>query len=302
MPRGLESSIGSLPKRMIARFTRGPALIVVMFLTGLLAGCDASWAATAEGKAAPTAAPTSVPLPTALARRSEALYKDETRHSAKTSLHFASLPAGAVLPPAPSGASERAVTVLLDERTIMRGELYRQGAGVEPAILILGADLSAWGGLPLQLSEAGFVVLALQTEPVTPARQVEAMIQSLIAISGVDAGAIGLIGEARAADLAMLGCAVNTLCDALALLSPLSRDTLLNMMPSFGDRPLWLSASASASESHAVVLTLSQATFGRARLEMVEEGRGAAILAANPGLNDQLVDWFALHLRDARAD
>ena len=184
----------------------------------------------------------------------------------------------------------------------MRGELYRQGAGVEPAILILGADLSAWGGLPLQLSEAGFVVLALQTEPVTPARQVEAMIQSLIAISGVDAGAIGLIGEARAADLAMLGCAVNTLCDVLALLSPLSRDTLLNMMPSFGDRPLWLSASGSDSESHAVVLTLSQATFGRARLEMVEEGRGAAILAANPGLNDQLVDWFALHLRDARAD
>ncbi|MCY3833729.1 MAG: hypothetical protein OXG85_11980 [Chloroflexi bacterium] len=299
MPPALEAGAAYLAACVISRFARGPLPVIVFAFTLALAGCDGTRAAPSETELSPTAAPTSVPSSTALARRSEALFTDQTRHSGKTSSSFASLPAGAVLPPAPSGASERAVTVLLDAGAVMRGELYRRGASAEPAILMLGADLSAWGELPLQLSEAGFVVLALQTDSVTPARLVNAMIQSLIAVRGVDAGAIGLIGEARAADLALLGCAVNTLCDALALLSPQSRETLLNMMPSFGERPLWLAASASDSESQAAALALSQAAQGQARLEMVAEGRGAAMLAANPGLSEQLLAWIALQLRGA---
>lgn len=299
MPPGFEAGAAYLAASVISRFVCGPLPVMVVALTLALAGCDGARAAPSETKSTPTAAPTSVPIPTTLLRRSEALFTDETRHSGKTSSSFASLPAGAVLPPAPSGASERAVTVLLDAGAVIRGELYRQGGGAEPAILMLGADLAAWGELPLRLSEAGFVVLALQTDSVTPARLVDTMIQSLIAIRGVDAGAIGLIGEARAADLALLGCAVNTLCDALALLSPQSRETLLNMMPSFGARPLWLAASAADSESQAAALALSQAAQGGARLEMVEAGRGAAMLSANPVLNEQLVAWMALQLRGA---
>ena len=189
--------------------------------------------------------------------------------------------------------------MLLDERTIIHGELYHHSGQLEPAILILGADISAWRMLPLQLSQAGFVVLVLQTGPLTPARQVETMLQSLIAIRGVDAGAIGLIGEARSADIAMLGCAVNTLCDALALLSPTSRDTLLNMIASIGERPLWLSASRSDAESHAAALALSQAAQGQVRFVEVDHGRGADLLSAEPDLADQLAVWFALHLRSA---
>ena len=298
MPREFDAERADQPWRLPASCARCLSLAFCATLALILAGCDAVWPVPAESIAPATDAPTSLPTPTALAQRPEALYTDDRLHSGKTSLNFASLPAGAVLPPAPDGASERAVTVLLDERTVLRGELYRQGTGPRPAILMLGADLSAWGELPLQLSEAGFVVLALQTDALTPARLVGAMIQSLIANSGVNAGAIGLIGEAHAADLAMLGCAVNTLCDALALLSPQSRATLLNMTSSFGERPLLLAASASDSESHAAALALSQATSGRARLAIVEAGRGAAILNANPELIEQLTEFFAFHLRD----
>lgn len=182
---------------------------------------------------------------------------------------------------------------------MIQGELYQGGGEPEPAILILGDETSAWGALPLKLSQAGYVVLALRIGPTTPARQVDLMLQSLIAIPGVNAGAIALVGEARYADLAMLGCVVNTLCDALALFSPTSRETLLNMIPSLGSRPLWLAASRSDSQSHAAALSLSQALPGQAQFVEVNGGHGAALLEAEPSLADELINWFALQLQDA---
>lgn len=266
-----------------------------------LAGCDQLTLSPPIPEATVTAIQTRPPRPTAtpFVLRSESLHSVGARHTGVTSLNLASLPAGAVLPPAPAGDSERGVTVLLDAGTRLPGALYQTAIRPAPAILMLGADLSAWGALPQQLSQAGFVVLALQAGALTPARQVDAMLQSLIAIPGVDAGRIGMIGEARAADLAMLGCAVNTLCDALALLSPISRATLVNMLGSFGERPLWLAASRNDSESHAAVLALSQRLRGQAQLVVLEAGRGAALLSASPGLAEQLVAWFAHQLQDS---
>ncbi|MCY4064284.1 MAG: hypothetical protein OXG53_18075 [Chloroflexi bacterium] len=265
----------------------------------MLAGCALSPDWPSLPKATATVVSINLPPPTAFIPSAEAQYTDNTRHIGMTSYSFASLPAGAILPPAPSGASEPGVKLLLDARTTIQGELYRRGVQPEPAILVLGADVSAWGSLPYQLSQAGFVVLALQVGPTTPTRQVDLMLQSLIAIPGVNAGAIGIAGEARFADLAMLACSVNTLCDALALFSPTSRDTLLNMIPSFGGRPLWLAASRQDSESYAAALALSRAASGPAQFIEAAGGRGANLLNAQPDLADQLVAWFALHLKEA---
>ncbi len=271
-------------------------VILAAIVFGALTGCGLSpdW----QPKPEPTAISLRIP-PTLAADdlRAEALYVENTRHSGRTSYSFASLPAGAILPPAPSGESELGVSILLDAQTRIQGELYRSGVQPEPAILILGGQASTWGLLPQKLSQAGFVVLVLQTGPTTPARQVDLMLQSLIAIPGVNAGAVGMVGEARSADLAMLGCAVNTLCDALALLSPTARDTLLNMIPSFGSRPLWLAASRSDSESQAAALSLSQALPGQAQFLEADSGRGAGLLEAVPGLTDQLVNWLVLQLK-----
>ena len=296
MPRALDRLIAGSPRGLRAR-RRCSFLIMLAPLVGLLAGCGLSpdWQPTP----APSAVPRALPTPTEFVLSSEAIYRDAVSHSGVTSADLASLPAGAILPPAPIMDSERGVSVSLDNQTSIVGELYRQGGQPAPAILILGADISAWGSLANQLSEAGFVVLVLRTDSLTPARQVETMLQSLIAIPAVDAGAIGLIGEARSADLAMLGCAVNTLCDALALLSPTSRDTLLNMIPSLGARPVWLAAGRNDSESHAAALFLSQRLRDQAHFLELEQGRGAKLLRADPGIVGQLVDWFVFHLRDS---
>ena len=281
------------------RFRRAIFSVLFGSVIVALAGCGLSPDWLPYPEATVTAVSISLPTPAAFVPSAEAQYTENTRHIGISSYSFASLPAGSILPPAPSGASERGVTLLLDARTTIQGELYRRGARPEPAILILGADVSAWGSLPLQLSQAGFVVLALQIGPTTPASQVDLMLQSLIAIPGVNAGAIGIAGEARSADLAMLACSVNTLCDALALFSPRSGATLLNMIPSFGARPLWLAASRTDSESYAAALALSQAASGQAQFIEAAGGRGADMLTAQTDLADQLIAWFALHLRDA---
>ncbi len=299
MPRGPEPLIQRLLPMLRSLRGRGALSILYAFVLAALAGCGLSpdWRPTREAPAAAT--PIAIPTYTEFVLRSEALFTDDLRHIGATSRYLASLPAGAVLPPAPSEDSERGVSVLLDDRTTLHGELYQQGGQSQPAILIIGGEISAWGMLPMQLSQVGFVVLVIQTDLSTPARQVETMLQSLIAIPGVDASAIGVIGESRSADLAMLGCAVNTLCDALALFSPKSRETLLNMIPSFGERPLWLTASRSDSESHAATLSLSQALGGQAQFVAADSGRGADLLNAEPGLADRLVAWFLLQLKDA---
>ena len=274
-------------------------IMVLAAIAGMLAGCGLSpdWRPTSAPTAA--AAPRVMPTPTDFVLSTEALYRDDLRHLGVTTADLASLPAGAILPPAPSADSERGVSLLLDNHTSIAGELYRQSGQPEPALMLLGAEISAWGSLPHQLSAAGFVVLVLQTDPLMPARQVDTMLQSLIAIPGVNAGAIGLIGEAQSADLAMLGCSVNSLCDALALFSPTSRATLLNMLPSYGKRPLWLAAGKSDSQSHAAALALYQGLRGQAQFVELDNGRGVDLLRAEPGLADQLVDWFVHHLRDS---
>ena len=286
------------PRRPRSACRRSILILIIAVTAGALAGCGMSpdWNPTPEA----TIIPLTLPTRSKASLSAEAQYSDLRRHAAITSFSFASMPAGAILPPAPSGESEHGVSLLLDSGTTIKGELFKAGGEAKPAILILGAEARAWGDLPHRLSQAGFVVLALETAAATPARHIDLMLQSLIAIPGVDAGAIGLVGEARSADLAMLGCAVNTLCDALALFSPTSRATLLNMLSSFGARPLWLSASRSESASHAAALSLSQALPGQAQFVELESGYGAGLLDSAPGLAEQLVLWFALHLQDNR--
>ena len=214
------------------------ALLATAAIVVALSACLLPFSAISLPSPTQTPRPPILPSPTALVLRSDELYPDESDQVGSSIPSYGSLPAGAVLPPAPAGESERDVMVALDARTVLRGELFQIDTRLQPGILVLGTELGSWGRLPLQLAEAGFVVLVLKTETSTQARHVETSLQSLIAVSGVDAGKIGVIGEARSADIALIACAVNSLCDAVALLSPVSRETSLNLIPSFGDRPL----------------------------------------------------------------
>lgn len=253
--------------------------------------------------ATPVPAPTSTsiprrdPIPTIAVLDSETLYGQDSRAIGLTSPGLASFPAGAILPPLPDGQSERGVSLSLDADTRLIGELYPPAGPRQPGILMLGPDLTGWGALPATLSQHGFAVLVAQTQPLTQARQVEALLLSLIAAPGVDAGSIGVIGADRAADIAALGCAVNSLCDALALLSPRSRDTLLNLMPSYGGRPIWLAAGRDDNEAIDAASALAGVAAGEARLIEVEAGRGAALLLNQPSMTADLVAWMQRQLQ-----
>ena len=237
-------------------------------------------------------------MPTVEILASDEIYGQDSRSIGQTSSSLASFPAGAVLPPAPAGDSERGVVVLLGGSSFTRGDLFEPDGPRQPGVLLLGADPGDWGALPERLSQNGFVALTLLTWPLTQAGDVETMLQSLIAIPSVDAGSIGVIGADFAADITALACAVNSLCDAVALLSPRSRDSLLNVLPSYGDRPLWLAAGQDDVESFSAASALADAASGEAQLFEASAGRGQALLQLEPDLVDELVSWMQRHLQD----
>ena len=262
----------------------------------LLSGCTSELPWRTPRAPASTPFPTVPPSPRPGLVTSDELYRDDERTLGETRSDHASLPVGAVLPPAPSGDAPNGVSVVLDARTVLRGQLYQAENQPQPGILILGPELAAWDGFPRRLSQAGFVVLVIEAPAATQARQIELLLQSLIAIVAVDAGRIGVVGEGAAADLALLACAVNSLCDALALLSPTARDTSLNMLASYGARPLLLAASRADAASWATSTRLQRAAVGEVVLLETDGGSGPGLLRSLPGTGDQLIAWLSLHL------
>ena len=236
------------------------------------------------------------PLPTIAVLDSEALYGQDSRTIGLTSPGLASFPAGSILPPVPDGQSERGVSLILDTETTLFGEFYPPVGPRQPGVLLLGSHLAGWGALPASLSQDGFAVLVVQSEPLAPASQFESILQSFIAAPGVDAGSVGVIGADEAADIAALGCSVNSLCDALALLSPRSRDTLVNMMRSYGNRPIWLAAGQDDREAFDTASALAAAAAGEALFHQAGAGRGLALLQTQPTLADELVAWLRRQL------
>lgn len=277
---------------------RRPLLSYLLLAIALsLTGCRYLTPSTPAIVPTATALPRLDPMPTIEVLDSEMLYGQDSRAIGGTSPSLASFPAGAVLPPVPDGRSERGVTLILDAEITLSGELYAPVGPRQPGVLLLGSDLAGWGAVPAALAQHGFAVLVVQTKPLTPARQVEAMLQSLIAAPGVDASSIGVIGEDRAADIAALGCAVNSLCDALALLSPRSRDTLLNMISSYGDRPIWLAAGQNDREALQTASALAAAAAGETQYLEASSGRGLTLLQFQPDLADELVAWMRRQLQ-----
>ncbi len=294
-PANDDRSSGARP----AAYRRQRAVFASLLFASLLllAGCRLLRADSPAPAPTGTLVPRRDPIPTIEVLDSEALYGQDSRSIGQTIPSLASFSAGAVLPPVAAGDSERGVIVSLDANTFLAGELFRPDGLRQPGVLLLGADVSGWANLPARLSQDGFVVLALATRPLTQARDIEIMLQSLIAVPGVDAGSIGVIGADFAADIAALGCAVNSLCDALALLSPRSLGTLLNIMPSYGGRPLWLAAGQDDSEALDTATALAEAASGEAQLLEVSAGRGLELLRIQPDLVDELASWMWLQLQ-----
>lgn len=277
---------------------RRPFIILIISL--ILSACEAEPGATVT----PTrslSAPTLAPSPTVLIRSSDELYSDdEGLFIGQSNPTIAALPVDSDLPPVISGTlapdGSALVEVVLEDGSVLLGDLYEAGFTRKPGILIVTGDRAAWGIVPLELQNAGFTVLVMEYGLVPQAKSVQTMLHTFITLGSVDPARIGVIGEAQGADIAMLACAVDEICDVVALLSPLSRDTLLNIIPSYGVRPILIATSNADAESYPAALALTQTAQGDTQFIEVNGGRGAGLLQFRPELGGELISWFSQYL------
>lgn len=244
-------------------------------------------------------APTLAVSPTPVIRSSDELYpEDDGSFIGQTNPTQAVLPVDSEPVPIPhtDDALGNIVDVVLEDGSVLQGDFYTDGDSRQAGILIVGLDRASWGNLPLELQRAGFTVLVMETGLIPQASHVEVMLRTFINLGTVDPARIGVIGEAQGADIVMLACAFDELCDTVALLSPLSRDTLLNVIPSYGTRPLLLAVSNQDPESYPVALALSQTTQGDSRFIEATAGRGSSLLQFQTELVSEMVVWFTTYL------
>jgi hypothetical protein len=172
------------------------------------------------------------------------------------------------------------------------GDLYQVVGQRVPGVLLLARNRLDWGEFPLQLYQQGFTVLSVDVEPSADIRTFDILLQSLS--NGIaDPSRLAVLGGNEAADLALIGCANTQLCKAVGLLSPRSRDTLLNMMLTYNPRPLLLVASREDVEGYATAEALQAAAQGDVLFQPFENaGNGAAMLQQRADLSGLVVAWL----------
>lgn len=212
----------------------------------------------------------------------------------------AALPSGAELPPLAVGTTEAGASHQTVEITVadgvLEGDLYPnpQGGRV-PGVLLLAPDRSAWLDLPLRMQAAGFTVLSVDM-PASDTPVVPTLLQTLIQVGTVDPGRVALVGAEGGADAALAGCSADTLCDALALFTPIDRTRNLDAMLRYNPRPIFIAAGTGSAE-YAAAESVGESATGTVEFRTAPgDGRGAALLLAQPSLGDNLIAWLDAQL------
>ncbi len=247
--------------------------------------------------AAPAPTNTPIPLtPTVQIRNSEELYGDAIRDG-QNDPTAAALPNSGSLPPRELGAAEigaaQTVEVVLPDAQVIQGDLYVAGDTLSrvPGVLLLNADRRAWGDLPQELQSAGYTVLAVDSTAL-PTEDMESLFESVSEIGSVDPGRIAVIGAESGADLALLSCAIDAICDAAVLLSPRGQETLVNILPNYNPRPLFVVAAQNDAEGFAAAAALARNFADGSRFLEMASGTGTGLLALNSGLGREIIAWL----------
>jgi hypothetical protein len=211
----------------------------------------------------------------------------------------AAQPRDGVLPPVALGESENGaqqIEITASDGALIVGDLYQQGTDRLPGVLLLGPDRLAWGAFPAELNAAGFTVLVMPVRDGTFVSDAEVMIETLV--SGIaDPARIGAVGAAEGADLVLQACANLQVCDSVVLLSPLSETALLDALPRYDPRSIFVSASQNDEQAFLTARSLHEAATGEKLFQPFESaGRGTAMLTARPDLGPLLIEWLQRQL------
>jgi len=261
----------------------------------LLAACSAAPAPTPVPTRQLSAA-TLAPSPPVPILSSEQLY-EATLSAGQNAPTAAALPNNAPLPPQSSAANAEGVqqvTITLSAALMVQGDLYAaNGQQRLPAVILLAEERAAWGALPLALQARGLAVLAVDWPAEGQAEDVGRLLESLSELASIDPGRLALAAAGPSGMAALRGCALEALCDGLALLSPpqANSEALAQLLP----RPVLLVASADDQASvSAVQAMLAQPGVLSIR---AEAGQGAPMVANSPPLIAALVDWLSALLQ-----
>lgn len=242
-------------------------------------------------------APTIVPSPTVRIQTSDELYgsnADDGQNSATA----AALPNSGSLPPLQLGTREpggaESVQIIMSDGDIVVGDLYEPVEALVrvPGVLLLAQDRLAWDVLPAQLLTAGYTVLVAELPPSPRAEDVDVLLTSLSENGTVDPARIAVIGAEQGADLALLGCATVPICDALVLLTPQNRGTLLNVIPNYNPRPLLVAVAESDAEASTTASALLSLAAGGSELLQYPSGSGQRLITQNADATQRILTWL----------
>jgi hypothetical protein len=227
--------------------------------------------------------------------------RDEAAFLGGYDLTAAALPPDYALPPADGdflpNQVGRQITLVAVDGTLLNGAYYQPvdqpaDAPRRPGLLLLARDGNGWGDWPVQLYDAGFTVLVMNVRGDAPASDFTVMMQSLSS-GEADASRLAVIGGGVGADVALLGCAVEALCDALVLLSPSNTEPIVAAMSVYSPRPLFLSAAENDGNAFPAVQVLRGVTRGPVVVQTYAGGgAGAELIVNQAALGGLITDWL----------
>lgn len=243
-------------------------------------------------------APTLAPSPEVLIQNSDEIYGDTIRDG-QSNPTAAALPVNAPLPPIQSGGisetGAQPIQIFMEDASIVTGNLYQSGStdNRSPGILILAQSLEAWGSLPADLFNAGYTVLIVNLPDILRAEDMNVLLTSLAEAGSVDPSRIAVIGAENTADMAIFGCAIYEICDAVIMLSPQSRGAILNVLPNFNPRPMFIAVALNDAESYATASSIATSFAEGSRFVEQSTGTGTGLLTLNSELGVMIIDWLS---------
>ena len=200
-------------------------------------------------------------------------------------------------------APSRRVTFRTEDGATLSGAYYEASRRPAPAIILLhmlGRSHADWDAAASQLSDAGFVVLALDyrsgDELGAYALDVRAAKAFLRDRPEVMAGSLGIAGASIGANLAVLDAADDPRVVSIALLSPGIDYKGLRTeaaMKKFGARPALLAGSTKDPYAARSIRHLTTIGPGVREVRLTDAiAHGTVLLSRDPELIPALVDWF----------
>lgn len=211
--------------------------------------------------------------------------------------------------PASLSAAARTITFRSPSGRVVEASLNESSQRPAPAVVLvgmLGHSRDDWQAIAQRLVDARITTLAIDlpggTVPNDPAAlaswsdDVRGAVSYLVGRPDTKPGAVGVLGAALGASLAVVAAAADPQVRSLALISPTSDYRGLrieNALRQFGARPAYLVASSQDPYAARSVREFAKNPPGTREVQMAEvAANGTTLLTREPDLVRLVIAWF----------